>query len=71
MKNNGWWCLYYDKNYELKVSATFGCSKKDFYADIVRNEKPRLIVTINRMRLKRGDKKILAQMNEILKGENA
>jgi len=65
-KNVGWWCLFFNKDYELQVAGSFGCSKKDFYDDILENYSPRFIVTINRMHLSRRERKMLREMNEIL-----
>ena len=70
-RNVGWWCLFFDKDYKIQVAGSFGCSRKDFYRDVLKNYAPKLIITINRMRLGFMGRKVLREMSEILtKGES-
>lgn len=70
MKNQGWWCLIFDRDYNFMPISSFGCSKKEFYDFVIDNYSPVAILALNPMRLKRKELKIMKDINKVLEGVN-
>lgn len=69
MRNNkGWWCLFVNENYDIDNIFTFGCSKKEFYKHFSDTFKPKLILTVNRLKINKTGANLLNEMLN-LRGE--